>query len=558
MTKCIYKILILIGMFFAVSCAKQGMPTGGPKDVRPPEVKDARPSNRTVNFEDNTFYIEFDEYVVIKDADNNILVSPPMKNKPEYKTKGKGVQVKINDTLQPNTTYLFQFRGAIADFTEGNPIPSLEYVFSTGSYIDSMTVRGSVIDALNLSPRDATVSVWLVDPDKYDNFVKSLEDTSVAKVTPIYATRCDKKGNFSFNNIKTGDYRIVAVQDEDNNMEIGQSESVAFIDNPVAAIYIPDSAVADSGKVVTDTSQKVKLFIYTPEQEKQRITSSGFQKRGKVQFTTNIPMMDPHISTGGVRSFVRLNQSRDTVTLWTYNEKCDSLQLVVSDSSGLQDTLKLRYRTRRGEASNTSQQFTEMNLNTKTLPYFDTLRLLLKTPLDTASCKMDSVISILAMKDSVRSLASVCTDSTLMSLFVLAPFTPGEKYEVDVRKGIFKDIYGHQNDSIHASISVKGSDQYGQLRLTPSTTEATPLIVQLVDEKGKVVESRCLKSAEKVEFVHLTPAKYKVRVIVDANGNGKWDGGDFALQRLPEKVVMLPKELEVRANWEYEEELKIE
>ena len=73
-----------------------------------------------------------------------------------------------------------------------------------------------------------------------------------------------------------------------------------------------------------------------------------------------------------------------------------------------------------------------------------------------------------------------------------------------------------------------------------------------------MVESRCLKSAEKVEFVHLTPAKYKVRVIVDANGNGKWDGGDFALQRLPEKVVMLPKELDVRANWEYEEELKIE
>ena len=98
------------------------MPSGGSKDVTPPQSLRMSPSSGTLNNSSN----EFDEYVVIKDAENNILVTPPMKENPEVKTKGKGVKVTIKDTLQPNTTYLFQFKEAIADFNEGNLLPSLE------------------------------------------------------------------------------------------------------------------------------------------------------------------------------------------------------------------------------------------------------------------------------------------------------------------------------------------------------------------------------------------------------------------------------------------------
>ena len=90
------------------------MPNGGPKDETPPQLRSAQPANQSCNYTGRDFYIEFDEYVVLKDADNNVLVSPPLKNKPTYRTKGRGVQVRIADTLQPNTTYLFQFKNAIA------------------------------------------------------------------------------------------------------------------------------------------------------------------------------------------------------------------------------------------------------------------------------------------------------------------------------------------------------------------------------------------------------------------------------------------------------------
>ena len=139
----------LVLLVLANGCARQGYPTGGPKDETPPISLGARPANESRHFNGKEFYIQFDEYVVLKNATENVLVSPPMKEKPEFTTKGKGVLVKIKDTLQANTTYLFQFKDAIADFTEGNLLPSYEYVFSTGDSMDTLMLGGQVLDARN-------------------------------------------------------------------------------------------------------------------------------------------------------------------------------------------------------------------------------------------------------------------------------------------------------------------------------------------------------------------------------------------------------------------------
>ena len=147
-------VLLLIS-----SCAKQGYPTGGPKDTEPPKSLGTTPANESRHFAESQFYILFDEYVVLKNPDDNVLVSPPLKQKPEYTTKGKGVLVKLHDTLQANTTYLFQFKEAIADFNEGNLLPSLEYVFSTSDYIDSMMVEGKVVEALTMENDKDVVNV---------------------------------------------------------------------------------------------------------------------------------------------------------------------------------------------------------------------------------------------------------------------------------------------------------------------------------------------------------------------------------------------------------------
>ena len=198
MKKNLVFLVVLVLLVFAAGCARQGYPSGGPKDTDAPKALDAKPLNESRNFAERQFYIQFDEYVTLKNAEQNVIISPPMDPKPEFTTKGRGVLVKIKDTLQPGTTYLFQFKEAIADFTEGNLLPSFEYVFSTGDAMDTMMVAGRVLNARDGKPWSETVTVLAYNGD----------DTVVSRVT-----RADKNGRFAFHYIPAGSYRIVALED---------------------------------------------------------------------------------------------------------------------------------------------------------------------------------------------------------------------------------------------------------------------------------------------------------------------------------------------------------
>lgn len=564
----------------AAGCAKPGMPTGGKKDVVPPKTLSITPPSGTLNSQRQDFYIEFDEYVVLKDAENNILVSPPMKERPEVKTKGKGIKVTIKDTLQPNTTYLFQFKEAIADFNEGNLLPSLEYVFSTGSYIDSMSLSGKVVEALTMESDKDVVSVWLFDEERYQMAVErsSLEylaDTTKNDdpVQPNYTTRTDKEGLFSFNNIKPGNYRIVAVKDEDKNLSIGATESIAFTDSTIAAVVMQKPDTTQTGyesltkeKTTTvDESKKITLRLSTPKQEKQRLTSSKFETSGKVVLTSLLPLEAPKLDAGDEKFVWRINKSCDTLTLWTLDKECDSIRLVVIDTTGINDTLPLKYHRKRQQKGSPKLDIPKNNISfsTKTLPYYDTLALQFAMPVDSSRCRLDSVARIMLLKDSTTEYCNALLDSTALRAQLIYRFRQGEKYSVKIDKGLFHDIQGSENDSLNAVITVSKAEDYGNLTLTltdsvKNTNNNRQLKVELLDEKGKVLLDRKLTNSNTVKFSNLKPGKYRIRTIIDDNGNGKWDGGDFASQRQPETVVYLNKILEIRANWDFEEKMVIE
>lgn len=560
-------ILMLLTLLLAAGCAKQGMPTGGPKDVTPPKTSRMTPPNGTLNSQSQDFYIEFDEYVVIKDAENNILISPPMKERPEVKTKGKGIKVTIKDTLQPNTTYLFQFKEAIADFNEGNLLPSVEYVFSTGDYIDSMMVKGSVVEALSMAPDKDMVSVWLMDEERYRQAIKAIGDTNVEAPQPNYITRTDKGGHFSFNNIKPGRYHVVAIKDEDKNNIVGIGEAVAFIDTTTASTVMPkpENTKKDSAATQTDSIQEkvpetgITLRLSTPKTDRQRLTGSDFISAGKVVLTSLLPLTDPQIDAGAEKITWRLNSQRDTLTLWTIRKECDSLQITVIDSSGINDTLRLRWnktKAKKKTAGGAPANHGDMRISTSTLPYYDTLALLFSIPLDTSQCRLDSVAQIMLLKDSTVQSCDAMLDNSAMKAKLLYRFRQDEKYTVMVAKNRFTSIYGVGNDSINSSLTVTKAEDYGNLTLTINGTGK--FIVDLLDDSGKTKHTKSVNDGGKVAFSNLSPMKYRVRVIVDSNGNGVWDSGDFASQLQPEKVVYLDKTLDIRANWDFEEELTID
>ncbi|HAD12220.1 MAG TPA: hypothetical protein DCF33_07250, partial [Saprospirales bacterium] len=216
-------------LFLALaSCARQGAPAGGPKDTRPPEVDSLRSSpNRSTRFEKRKIELLFDEWVVLSDVATQIVVSPPLAKKPEVVLNGRKVVLTFekNEVLRPNTTYTINFGNSVKDLHEGNPAKDLRYVFSTGDFIDSLGFKGQITDAFSGEPVE-NVAVLLHE---------NLSDTAIRKERPYYFTRTDKTGQYSFENLRSGTFQIVAVEDADQNLKwSGENEKIAFLDQSVA------------------------------------------------------------------------------------------------------------------------------------------------------------------------------------------------------------------------------------------------------------------------------------------------------------------------------------
>lgn len=143
--------LFILGLVLA-SCANIVTPTGGDKDVTPPAVVVSEPLNKTLNFTSSSIRISFSEFVKLSDFANQFIISPLMDNPPEIKEKGKTIVLSFKDKLQPQTTYTLYFGKSIIDITEGNALTNYQYVFSTGSTMDSLTIRGTLKNAFDLKP----------------------------------------------------------------------------------------------------------------------------------------------------------------------------------------------------------------------------------------------------------------------------------------------------------------------------------------------------------------------------------------------------------------------
>ena len=233
-----YIFLITIGLIIT-NCANRGRPGGGPKDDVPPKIVKSTPENYATNFSGKEIKIYFDEYVKIKNLQKQLIISPPIDPAPEVTPLGsasKYITIKIYDTLQPNTTYAFNFGNSIIDNNEENPYSYYKYVFSTGDYIDSLSVKGQIIDA-SLRKPDDFVSVRLYEIDSAFN------DSIVYNKLPKYVTNTlDSTTTFSIENIKAGTYMMVALKDtnEDNKFQqktdkIGFSKS--YITVPTDSLY---------------------------------------------------------------------------------------------------------------------------------------------------------------------------------------------------------------------------------------------------------------------------------------------------------------------------------
>lgn len=536
------------------SCAKQGYPSGGPRDVTPPSVVTMQPATGTTYFSARSFSIMFDEYVVLNDAENNIIVSPPIQPKPQYTIKGKSLVVDLPDTLKSDATYLFQMHGAVADFTEGNRVGPLEYAFSTGDVIDSLSLQGVVLDAYSGTPLNNIVTVLLYCERNGEKW----NDSMVVYRQPDYVARCDEKGRFRFNYMADGSYHVFALNDVDRNLRYNGNEAMAFLDSLIQPVYMP-KLVADSGAAPVMEPPVFTLMLSKDSLPLvQRVVKSEFLAPSRMVVVTSAPMLQPHVWCAD--SIVwSLSGSADTLNVWLYQPFCDTETLIVSDASGIDDTLKLRWHKKglqrlRRDGSSLADTVPHLQANflfDQKMGVFDTLFLSFNNPV--VRCA-DTALQLLNLTDSVRTTVRLHFDSLSLRAWIDTTLAGDNKYVCSLAEGALTDIWGSGNSRVESTVEIQSIEKYGSIFVTCHDSIPANIIVQLVNEQGKVIRSIPWRiGQQRIAFEYLIPGKYTIQSFCDWNGDGQWTAGNYWQHRQPEPVYRMGKTINVRENWDIEE-----
>ena len=521
-------LFVIFSSILITACAKRGTPDGGAKDATPPKFVKARPENFTTNFNAREIRIYFNEFIKLKDPQRQVIISPPMDPRPEITplgTASKSIRIRINDTLQEQTTYTINFGRSITDNNEGNPLDYFTYAFSTGPYIDSLTVTGNVKDAL-LNLPDPYISVMLYEVDS------TYTDSAVYTQMPRYVTNTlDSATTFQLNNLKEGKYQMVAIKDVNNNYKYDpKTDKIAFADDFVT---IPTETAFDLILFKENLSGK----FLRPQQKAQQHLIFGYegqivQDSLKFDVLSNIPE--------NFEATITKDAKTDTLHYWYKpNFAADTLQFLVK-TPGTMDTLLTRLK----EMKPDSLQFTFEPRGS--LNFDQNLRILPSIPL----VKINDSLVQLVRNDSIPMSFEANYDRWNKAYIISFKKEEKQSYQLTALPGAFVDFFGKANDTLKAKFNTRNYADYGNLTINLQNVEEYPILLQLTTEKGEVKAEKYSQGEATVNFKNVEPGSYLLRLIYDTNENGIWDTGSFLGKRQAEKVTYYPDLLSVRANWD--------
>lgn len=211
----------MLACIVLASCAQVGSPSGGPKDETPPELVSAFPALGATEVDDQRLVLGFDEYVKASNWRSQLLVSPPLSGTVELEVRGREVWVSWDEALRAQTTYVFQFGEAVADVNEGNAATNLRHAFSTGPVLDTLSIRGRVLDALTGGAQSG-MRVMLF-PGSWT------VDSVLAGATPSYVATTLEDGRFDVSFLPSASFHVLALRDENRNYAWEPGEDVALL-----------------------------------------------------------------------------------------------------------------------------------------------------------------------------------------------------------------------------------------------------------------------------------------------------------------------------------------
>jgi len=548
-------ILILIS-FIAQQCAKQTVPTGGPKDETPPTLIRSIPTNEQTNFTKGELELTFDELIQLNNASEQIIITPSVGKKFEALAKKNKVTLKLNATLLPNTTYNINFRESIQDITEKNPAKA-KIAFSTGSYIDSLSITGSVYDILT----DKEASNYTIA------LTEATDTFNIYKHPGSWITLTNKKGRFILENLKQGTYILYTFDDRNRNIIAdSKSEKHGFKSGVINLDKNLDSVRLYSYKI--DTSP-IKLISSRP-------TFNYFNIRLSKSIT-NYSLTDPADS---LHLYSMIDTDLSTIKVYNSFGSFDSLQIRLQATDSIQskiDTLLyMKFNKKEStkdklvakiESSNLYEDNSMLSIIvsfSKPMTYLNS---------DSVYIQEDSLTRITFTKNDLSWNESQ-TKLTISKRHEIKPAEPPKNTgpqsktkavvtsedsskppkvynQLVLAKGSFISVENDTITRITSQLKIVRKQDTGIIITKVDCTEN--FILHLVDRNMQVIDA--VINEKEYRFTNLPAGVYLLRLLIDKNKNEKWDAGNFSSKTDAEPTVFYKnpkglKEINLKANWE--------
>ena len=520
-------------MVFLTQCARKSIPTGGLKDTLPPIMINASPKMNTVFFDKEKIIITFDEFIKLKDISKQLIISPPLELD-KYKVKPQGtvakkIQIQLLDSLKKETTYTFNFGESIVDNNEDNPLPFFRYALSTGPIIDSLEIRGKVTDAYERITEPYT-SIHLYPVDS------TYSDSTIFLKKPFYVTSTLDSVIYNFKNLRPDTYEIIAIKDVGGNYLFDQNiDKIGFLEKPIT---LPGDSVINFRifKEIPNQFWTRPFFINTNQ---IGFGYYGEADRDAIEVKSKVPR--------NFRYLINKNRETDTLNFWFRGDKLDSLKFAIKE----EDTTRLFNVKFKKELRDSL----EISVITKSIMgLLDSFKIESNLPLVKINLDLINIKGLDSL--SVPYKASLDKNYDRLSLFY--DWLPNDNYKIELLPNALIDFWGNTHDTLRFSAKTKPIEDYGNIFLQILREDKDPFVLELVNLKGESLRRLDVSNeSDFYEFKYLLPGNYLFRYIKDKNGNKKWDTGNYLKKIQPEMVYYSPDTIELRANWEINQRLKI-
>lgn len=575
--------IIIIGCLLSVlllqHCANVVAPTGGPKDEMPPVVVGTTPENHSVNFNSKRIDITFDEYITLENAKQKVIFSPLLDEKADIKLKDQTVVIKFNETLKTNTTYTINFGDAIKDLHEGNVFQDYVFSFSTGEVLDTLSIAGRLLSADEKKPiEDAFVTLYYGDSDGLDTLPLTRKPDFVGKV--------DKEGYFNISGLADKKYFVFAIKDVNSNYYFDlPNEQVAFLDTLVSPVpfkplpkhnadstmkqnadtlqqlsVLPDSTesvIFDtiSGKTFDLKARDLILYMFTEKDTTQTLLEKKLVENGLLRFAFRQPAENVMIETTEILpdsfNIVKVHSADFDTISWYFTPKVkDSLWVQIKYDTLINDSThyNLVFKEKKGQKAETLKVSDNL-VNNSIMP--DTvLTLAFGEPL--LDFQLPDPVLFIADKDTLNEKPVFERADEFGFRYKLKNTLEADKeYSIAIPDSVLFSIRQRTNAAFNLKFHLAKEDEYGNIFITVVPPANMPqVIVQLINDKNKIVDTQIITEKQEVEFWYLAPGKYKLKAILDADANGKWSTGNFHRHFLPETIIDYKDELDLKAGWD--------